>query len=749
MRIARHIKTAQYAAVKIVSKNAINTSINKLADTAEHALLSIEREIVIMKLIDHPNIMRLYDVWETSSELYLILEYVEGGELFDYLCNKGRLSTYEALGYFQQIISAIDYCHCFNIAHRDLKPENLLMDKDKNIKVADFGMAAWQANSNSGLLQTACGSPHYAAPEVVMGKEYNGRSSDIWSCGVILFALLAGRLPFDDEDLATLLEKVKAGKYDMPSGIDPMAKDLISKMLHRDAKERITIPEILKHPFYLSQEPKLIHNNMPDLDVIARPIRSKGDIDQDIFANLRTLWHGTPDDEIIECLRNDEPNWQKGVYHLLVEYRLKHLEDYDEEEELITQEREKKGNKLDDPFSGLKRTTSQATDLGRPLPTLPPRAEPPTPNRAKRIDCDENFLKTSDMETAPYIPPLPPLDTSLHPLLPPLLTLSPKPELPELIIPATNDEKMYEFFHRIVERLNAMEHHTGITTLVSSAQDVLPYGRTAASPPNLGDSEVQRPDETQDPLYTPYSTKQDVSLAARTAGSNGQTWREMGLGRGQFGELGKENQYLSVNAHGIIKKSSLRSNDTESRRAPLHVQIIEPSPSKLQRKKSFDTPLFSPAFSDSSFSLPATPRRRWLGGVFRFKPTNYELLSIHDTIISRDECRRLLAGIGVQVTLTYADESGVLKCKFDEVRDASGTHVVIRAVRFRVETEEPTLPQALAGYRVSLHFIQEKGASSSFQTIYHRLRRMWELDVPRTPGREQSPLYSPVLTEVR
>ena len=195
-------------------------SLNSLAEDHERILQGIEREIVIMKLIEHPNIMRLYDVWETSTELYLILEYVEGGELFDYICENGRLSTSEALGYFQQIVSAVDYCHHFNIAHRDLKPENLLLDGNKNIKVADFGMAAWQKSNSNGLLRTACGSPHYAAPEVIAGTPYNGSASDIWSCGIILFALLAGRLPFDDDDLATLLEKVKIAKFEFPSHID-------------------------------------------------------------------------------------------------------------------------------------------------------------------------------------------------------------------------------------------------------------------------------------------------------------------------------------------------------------------------------------------------------------------------------------------------------------------------------------------------------------------------------------------------
>ena len=175
----------------------------------------------------------------TASHRYLIIEYVEGGELFEYLVANGRLHRDEALHYFQQIISAVNYCHSFNIAHRDLKPENLLLDKARNIKVADFGMAAWEGGN--GLLETSCGSPHYASPEVVEGSRYHGYTSDIWSCGVILFALLAGRLPFDDPDIRTLLEKVKLGQFIMPSHIEPMAQDLIYNMLQRDVNKRITV----------------------------------------------------------------------------------------------------------------------------------------------------------------------------------------------------------------------------------------------------------------------------------------------------------------------------------------------------------------------------------------------------------------------------------------------------------------------------------------------------------------------------
>jgi len=166
------------------------------------------------------------------------MEYVEGGELFDHLVRKRRLPVEEALHFFQQIIAAVDYCHRFNIAHRDLKPENILLD-GSNIKVADFGMAAWEASDT--LLKTSCGSPHYASPEVVAGEAYQGSISDIWSCGVILYALLAGRLPFDDDNVRVLLDRVKTGRFYMPPDIESSAQDLLLRMLEKDVTKRITV----------------------------------------------------------------------------------------------------------------------------------------------------------------------------------------------------------------------------------------------------------------------------------------------------------------------------------------------------------------------------------------------------------------------------------------------------------------------------------------------------------------------------
>ena len=140
---------------------------------------------------------------------------------------------------FLHSINGVDYCHRFNICHRDLKPENLLLDRERNIKIADFGMAALERNDR--MLETSCGSPHYASPEIVAGLTYHGSSSDIWSCGIILFALLTGRLPFDDDNIRNLLAKVKIGKFNMPQELPSDAKDLIRRMLEVDPGKRITV----------------------------------------------------------------------------------------------------------------------------------------------------------------------------------------------------------------------------------------------------------------------------------------------------------------------------------------------------------------------------------------------------------------------------------------------------------------------------------------------------------------------------
>ncbi|GJN88930.1 hypothetical protein Rhopal_001901-T1 [Rhodotorula paludigena] len=337
VKLAKHKVTGQYAAVKIVPKPRSRQNQEK----ADKMLLGIEREIVIMKLIEHPNVLRLLDVWETGSELYLIMEYVEGGELFDYLVRKKRLHADEARHYFQQIISGVDYCHRFNICHRDLKPENLLLDSDKNIKIADFGMAALEREGK--LLETSCGSPHYASPEIVAGSTYHGSSSDIWSCGIILYALMTGVLPFDHSDIRTLLSLVKRGEYYMPPELPSDAQDLIRRMLVVDPEKRIKMEDIRRHPWVTRQPPRLIYGQPPpappDVRQIARPVGSREEVDPEILTNLKTLWQGTSEGEIVQELLSPHKTWEKVFYCLLYRYRTRNLENFNMEEDEIRKPR--------------------------------------------------------------------------------------------------------------------------------------------------------------------------------------------------------------------------------------------------------------------------------------------------------------------------------------------------------------------------------------------------------------------------
>ncbi|KAH3688521.1 hypothetical protein WICPIJ_000511 [Wickerhamomyces pijperi] len=370
--LAENQEDGQKAAVKIVSKSILNSShASQSADDANRGrdaaglAYGIEREIIIMKLLNHPNVLRLYDVWETSKNLYLILEYVEGGELFDLLVEEGPLEESEAIRYFRQIIMGISYCHALGICHRDLKPENLLLDHDLNIKIADFGMAALE--NNDRLLETSCGSPHYAAPEIVSGLPYHGFESDVWSCGVILFALLTGRLPFDDENIRNLLLKVQSGSFEMP-GLDeitPEAQDLIGKMLTVDPSSRITTQAVLSHPllqkYQISPLDAQTLHNLPSPNSYLNKIRSAEEIDEQILQNLITLWHGVSKEEIIANLLKPESTTERIFYFLLLRYRHNQSQ------------------------SSLVRSISIARSLRQGPPSAPSRPSPKTPKKSKRL----------------------------------------------------------------------------------------------------------------------------------------------------------------------------------------------------------------------------------------------------------------------------------------------------------------------------------------------------------------------------
>jgi serine/threonine-protein kinase HSL1, negative regulator of Swe1 kinase len=725
--------------------------VRDLGDDADQILLGIEREIVLMKLIEHPNIMRLYDVWETSTELYLILEYVEGGELFDYLCNKGKLSTSEALGYFQQIICAVNYCHRFKIAHRDLKPENLLLDKDMNIKVADFGMAAWQAYNQSGLLRTACGSPHYAAPEVIRGDAYNGSLSDIWSCGVILYALLVGKLPFDDDDLIVLLEKIKTGRYSTPSSMDPLAKDLINRMLELDVSKRIIMEEILLHPFFVSQLPKRMPEaTNPDLEALARPIGGPFDIDPDLLLNLCTLWHETPKSEIVERLASDERNLEKAVYHLLVKYRKMRLETRDQQ----SREKRRSVRRTRKIKEQAARSQGQELETSPPIQpdSLPPRAAPPTPRKSYEkysttpsVDsfihiaqfqhrCDPQGSQSSGgsadtptkaSDASPSLPPIflgmasPRLSESLDACLVPHDTplVHPSPVSPTspiwtelnrapMELGETQDTNIQEFLQQIMSHLHALDQRT----------------RTEQDPPTDPTSDVERPVL---PLQAHYAQAAATEALAAGAAEPRQ------LARRHFPDASKENADVLRRPSVVGRKTKASQLRVEVPPNDRKVQIVEPPngpPSKLRKKN---------AARSEDGSLPTPPssasptRASWFTNPFKPKLATYNLLSMSDKHATFIECRRILLTMGVNVIEAFSDpvhSDFSLHCQLDEIRDPTGLAVVAKAVTFRVEMHRPTAGQKAAGYQVELAFLQEKGALSSFKLVLNRLRREWELD---------------------
>ncbi|KAM0439670.1 hypothetical protein ACHAPT_000762 [Fusarium lateritium] len=346
VRLCRHTVTNQLAAVKIVNRRmaylvqdsslaALSKWDSSLPDQIEGEMrvpMAIEREVAILKLIEHPNIMKLYDIWENRSEVYLILEYIDQGDLFTFINMKGRLSEEVSVYFFRQMISAISYCHSFNICHRDLKPENILISADLQIKIADFGMAALH-QTDTHQLATACGSPHYAAPELLKNRQYRGDRADIWSMGVILYAMLSATLPFDDPDIRVMMARTKKGQYEMPGFLSPEAEDLIRCMLQVNPDRRITLKDIWRHPLvqkyaYLDKLGDL-NGQLPDTrkGFQYNPVPAK-DVDSQLLRQLRSMWHMFSENDLKLKLTCDEPNDQKAFYWLLHNYREKQLEDF-------------------------------------------------------------------------------------------------------------------------------------------------------------------------------------------------------------------------------------------------------------------------------------------------------------------------------------------------------------------------------------------------------------------------------------
>uniref|UniRef100_A0A8C5APU0 Maternal embryonic leucine zipper kinase n=1 Tax=Gadus morhua TaxID=8049 RepID=A0A8C5APU0_GADMO len=254
VKLGRHLLTGEKVAIKIMNKKELGEDLPR-----------VQVEIEAMKNLSHQHVCRLYQVIETTSKIFIVLEYCPGGELFDYIIAKDRLSEEETRVFFRQIVSALAYVHSQGYAHRDLKPENLLIDADHNLKLIDFGLCAKPKGGLGYELMTCCGSPAYAAPELIQGKTYIGSEADVWSMGVLLFALLCGYLPFDDDNCMVLYRKITRGKYDNPHWLSPGSVLLLNQMLQVEPKRRLTVRQLLDHPWVLKEynSPVEWHSKQP------------------------------------------------------------------------------------------------------------------------------------------------------------------------------------------------------------------------------------------------------------------------------------------------------------------------------------------------------------------------------------------------------------------------------------------------------------------------------------------------------
>ncbi|XP_059668775.1 CBL-interacting serine/threonine-protein kinase 23-like isoform X1 [Cornus florida] len=242
VKFARNLETGENVAIKILNKEKV----------LKHKMIGqIKREISTMKLIRHPNVIRMYEVMASKTKIYIVLEFVTGGELFDKISTRGRFKEDEARKYFQQLINTVDYCHSRGVFHRDLKPENLLLDANGVLKVSDFGLSALpQQVREDGLLHTTCGTPNYVAPEVINNKGYDGAKADLWSCGVILFVIMAGFLPFEDSNLMALYKKIFKADFTCPPWFSSSVKKLIKRILDPNPSTRITIAEVIENDWF-------------------------------------------------------------------------------------------------------------------------------------------------------------------------------------------------------------------------------------------------------------------------------------------------------------------------------------------------------------------------------------------------------------------------------------------------------------------------------------------------------------------
>ena len=242
VKLGIYLPRNKQVAIKILEKRKMRE---------EDDIIRLKREFEILSQFNHPNVITISEIFETDEAYFTVMEYCEGGELFNYIVENKYLSEEKSAFFFYQLISGLEYIHSLGIVHRDLKPENLLLTHEHILKIIDFGLSNYFNNKQIQLLETPCGSPCYASPEMLSGKCYDGFKIDIWATGIILFAMLCGYLPFDDKDNNILFQKILKCKIHFPSQLSHDAKDILKRILVNNPKNRITIKDIKKHPFYL------------------------------------------------------------------------------------------------------------------------------------------------------------------------------------------------------------------------------------------------------------------------------------------------------------------------------------------------------------------------------------------------------------------------------------------------------------------------------------------------------------------
>ncbi|THH29753.1 hypothetical protein EUX98_g4431 [Antrodiella citrinella] len=826
---------------------------------SEKQRLGIDREITMMKLMNHPNIMRIYDVYEGEKQLYLILEYVEGGELFDFLVNRGKLAPLEALGYFKQIIYGLSYAHTFSIIHRDLKPENILIHSlnPPLVKIADWGMAAFAPPTLQ--LETSCGSPHYASPEIVNGHKYTGTATDIWSCGVILYALLTGRLPFDDKNVRTLLSKVKSGRYEMPVYVNPLAKDLLSRMLVVDVNKRITMAEVLAHPWLEGPTPGISYVPAPPVHELAQPLPSASHIDRDLFESLCVIWGRHADFDGIKAdllSPAGHGTLAKAFYFLLLKHRERAMEEngilmdgtdmLNAPGKVITKQyaaprgrtkflRAQTGASGPGPHTSVQHVPKST----RPAPDPPSRTPSPTPAVPIRVTIPPPTERTPSrnhppspigprpQKPRPQSSPVPPPNSAMSAVPAPLRAVDARPL-------SVRPNEVHRALPPTFERSNTFQPQQHSTPRKSSHMPPVvhaPVPVQAVQPPILPMITAPKVDDVQlQKTFDQYASMVNVQAATWNAavqdsnvngftiqptlstqtqdhgsseddgvvdmdidsdeniGTDKENCLPVGRKRGMTEPSGGLGFGISVpmrdQANTIYAKENMAREIGKERkdRKSKPPMLDFTSPTINQKRPAFSS-IGSPTLSSpSTAGILGSPVvgefKGWFSNLFHWKPQSYMLYSLEDPVATRHEIARLLEQFGVVIALEDNVERGwtTVKCRVDDVYE--GTTLVQKAMRFRVEISSiqgqhqglplgtpstmstgpsrmsqnpmsPTMGMNGNGsnfsgksrmsmppggaYESMIAFVLEKGAVSTFKTIYQYLRSEWMLDSLQSP----------------